>query len=217
MEERGQIPEGKRVLHDEHGLMVFESEPPPLHTTGYFPIGHINASAERFTELFNRVIEHPPFLSEKEHLALELYFSSFFQRPYPDTSGSRFLLLMMAVEALIEPEQRPPAAVKHVEQLIHLTKEATSLSDSERESLLGSLHWLRKQSISRAGRALAAERLGEATYDGMSAPDFFRHCYNLRSRLVHGETPAPTVDETGSAAATLELFVRDLLSTDVIE
>jgi hypothetical protein len=73
-------------------------------------------------------------------------------------------MLMMAVETLIEPARRSDAVRAHVEQLIALTKEA-DLPNAEKDSVVGSLNWLFDESISQAGRRLAA-RLGSRNYMG---------------------------------------------------
>jgi hypothetical protein len=95
-----------------------------------------------------------------------------------------------------------------VEHLIALTQ-AADLPDSERASLLGSLQWLRLQSIRHAGKALAAT-LGDRIHMDMTPSKFFDHCYELRSRLVHGETPLPERQEVDVSAAQLERFVAHL-------
>jgi hypothetical protein len=99
--------------------------------------------------------------------------------------------------------------------MIRLTQ-AADLPASEKSSLLGSLQWLRRQSIRQAGKALAAT-LGERTYMDMTPPKFFAHCYDLRSTLVHGETPLPKRQEVDVSAAQLERFVADLLSRELLD
>jgi hypothetical protein len=118
-------------------------------------------------------------------------------------------MLMMAVETLIEPARRSDAVRAHVEQLIALTKEA-DLPNAEKDSVVGSLNWLFDESISQAGRRLAA-RLGSRNYMGEPPAKFFTGCYDLRSRLVHGHYPRPVFGEVNARCAPLELFVSDLL------
>jgi hypothetical protein len=55
-----------------------------------------------------------------------------------------------------------------------------------------------------------------ATYSGMAPVKFFDHCYQLRSRLVHGQQPFPTSDEVSEVVAQLEVFVSDLLTTHLV-
>ncbi len=198
---------GSRVLNDVHGLMLYESEPPPHFTT-------IKAKALRgvpqthFERVFLRAVENFEELTDREELAIELFNSSFFQH----TSDSRFVVLMMAVEALLDPSPRSEAAVAHVASMIKATQDAGSLTGDERNSLLGSLKWLKAESISQAGRRLAGTHLGTRCYMEKEAPAFFTYCYGIRSRLVHGNAPFPTQDEVGFAVGELEQFVSDLLS-----
>jgi hypothetical protein len=85
-----------------------------------------------------------------------------------------------------------------------------------KSSLLGSLRWLRFQSIGQAGRALAAT-LGNRTYLDMTPSKFFAHCYDLRSRLVHRATSLPERREVDAAVPQLEQFVADLLSRELLD
>jgi hypothetical protein len=99
--------------------------------------------------------------------------------------------------------------------MINATEESASLSAEEKRSLLGSLTWLKCESINQTGRKLASDRLGDRKYMEKKAPAFFSYCYGIRSRLVHGEHPLPTQQEIGSVVAQLEVFVSDLLSGDL--
>ena len=147
--------------------------------------------------------------TEKETLALDLFNASFFQQ----TVDSRFVVLVMAIEALLDPRPRSAAAVTEVESMMKATLESQSLTPDEKKSLLGSLKWLKSESINQAGRRVAADRLGarRCTWTRKS-PTFFSYCYSIRSRLVHGENPLPTQEEVGSAVGQLEVFVSDLPS-----
>jgi hypothetical protein len=102
-----------------------------------------------------------------------------------------------------------------VDGFIEQTKES-AVQRSEKDSLIGSLKWLRDESITKAGQRLAREKLGDKCYEGRSAPDYFANIYSIRSRLVHGNVPFPTFEEINKVAATLEVFVSDLLTADKI-
>jgi hypothetical protein len=114
---------------------------------------------------------------------------------------------------LIEPAPRSDAVRIHVEQLIARTKEA-DLPTAEKDSVVGSLRSLMDESISQAGRRLAASLDGRIHMDQTPA-EFFRSCYELRSRLVHGYYPRPAVGEVNARCAPLELFVGDLLAGEL--
>jgi hypothetical protein len=66
----------------------------------------------------------------------------------------------MAIEALIEPVQKSPACVQRVDSFIRQIEES-SLEPAEKNSLIGSLRWLRDESINKAGQRLAREKLGD--------------------------------------------------------
>ncbi|TDA27855.1 MAG: hypothetical protein DSO00_06250 [Archaeoglobi archaeon] len=121
----------------------------------------------------------------------------------------------MAVETLLKPEPRFCAAKQHVDELIPLTNESTMLPKSEKNSLLGSLQELRKESIGQAGRKLA-KKLGDRKYLDRSAEDFFTYCYSLRSKLVHGKK-RPHREKVAEAVVNLESFVGDLLSGPLLQ
>jgi hypothetical protein len=119
-------------------------------------------------------------------------------------------MLMMAIETMLNLQDRDEATSAHVRELISLTQGA-ALPDSQKQSLLGSLEWMLQESISQSGRRLATT-LTSRTYMNQTPQKFFRTCYDLRSRLVHGATPRPDFDSVNTAAAQLELFVGHLLS-----
>lgn len=201
---------GQRVLNNTHGLMVFQSEPKPRFVSANAKVTR-GASPETFMSAFTQAITSQPEISERDFLAYTLFNASFFQ----PTADSRFLLLVMSIEALIEPALRSSDAQNHVESLITQT-ESSSLPAEERTSMLGSLHWLRRESINQAGKRLATERLGSRVYGDKTASEFFTHSYRMRSNFVHGNLPAPTFEEIGEVAAMLEVFVSDLLTSPVL-
>lgn len=201
---------GQRTLNNVHGLMVFQSDPRPRFASINVRMTR-GTSHEAFIAAFTEAIAQDPPIAERDLLAYTLFNASFFQ----PTSDSRFLLLVMAVEALIELAPRSADALTHVGSLIDQTKSST-LSADEKNSILGALCGLRKESISQAGRRLATERLGDRAYGGRPSADFFNYCYRLRSNLVHGNLPTPIFEEVGNAAAPLEVFVSDLLTSPIL-
>lgn len=202
---------GKRVLNNTHGLMVFSTNPKPNFVS-------INAkfirgtNADAFKAVLLKVIAKRPLLSEREQLAYSLFNSSFFQ---PGTD-SRFMLLVMAIEALIEPEARSTEVQKHVEKLLDQTRQS-NLEKNEIASLVGSLRWLLQESINQAGKRLVMSRLGDREYNNMSANKFFSHVYKMRNDLAHGNLPYPSFEDVGHICASLEVFVSDLLTCPIID
>lgn len=147
-----------------------------------------------------------PARSEGERIAYDLSSASFFARD-PD---ARFVLLMMACEALLEPKPRNELVRRCVDDLISLTQTA-GLPANDTQSIIGSLRWLYTESIGQAGRRLASGLIPRE-YMGKHPVHFFTECYALRSALVHGHAERPKAGEVGSHAASLEVFLQDLLS-----
>ncbi len=200
-------PPGQRVLNDVHGLAVFECEPPP-HFLWMGPVmGQISSPHERLAAGMRTAIEVGGLTPERQ-VAYDFLAASMSQR----SVDARFALLMIAVESLIEPQRRAPEVVQHVDSLIAATKES-GLPRGEVQSLVGSLEWLRSESIGQAGRRTVRQLSGRR-YNGEPPQRFFTQCYELRSRLVHGVHPLPTRDELNAHVAQLEVLVADLLCLD---
>lgn len=200
---------GERVLQDSAGLMVFESTPVPKFVSVGTMSVQLIRPAKRFESCFQAAIDHD--LSPRERLSVELFNASFFE----SSIDARFLTLMIAVEALLQPATREQHSKDHVDRLIALTRDALGIDDDEKESLLGSLRFLRKDSISRTGRNLANAMLAGRQYMELPPDEFFKHCYKLRSSLVHGS--APRREDIANAVSRLADFVSDLLAGPLLE
>jgi hypothetical protein len=198
-------PPSRRALNDVHGLMAFECEPAPtfLSVGPITPI--VRSPHERLVAAMNKAIESGG-LSEERQVTYDLFAASFGQQ----SADARFALLMMALESLIEPAPRPEESRRHVQSLIEATKQS-GLDKSEVDSIKGALSWLLNESIGQAGRRLA-RTLEPRKYKDEAPATFFTHCYETRSRLIHGLHPLPTRREIDALAAPLEVFVADLLS-----
>lgn len=197
----------ERILNDTYGIMVYETNPSPRFVTMQAD-AVIGTSREQLLRVFDFVLQQPILLSPRERLSIDVFNASFFQK----SEDVRFLLLVMAIEALLESERRSANALGHVEKLIEITNETKELTINEKESLRGSLLWLKNQSINCQGQKIAKDRLGSKLYSGKSPEGFFCYCYHLRSRLVHGDISDAVTKEIRSVVATLEVFVSDLLA-----
>jgi len=123
---------------------------------------------------------------------------------------------MVAVETLFDQNMRSKEVQEHLKELIHLTKVSSAISPDERNSLIGSLQSLNKESIGQAGRKLVT-CLGNRTYGEQKPHAFFTTCYEIRSKLVHGHVPRPTREEIASICVSLESFVGDLISHQLLD
>ena len=148
-------------------------------------------------------------LSDKQELAIELFCASGFDKPY----RSRFLTLMISLEALFEPSSRPDD-VRALISVLEQTTEDSSISPTQKASLLGSLRWLRTESIGQVGHRTARQLLGDGHYDGVSPGKYFRRMYDLRSRIVHTGAVPQDIDLL-HVINTLQQFVGDLLLASV--
>ena len=200
---------GRAVVNDVHGLQVFEEPRPYFARMDVAPLKGIQQ--ERVLKAIDVAAELGAVMSERNQLAYDLYSAATGET----SADARFALLMMAIETLLDPQPRSGQARSHVDALIAAT-ESSDLPPSEIHSLVGSLKWLHDESIGQAGRQLAAQ-LGDRTYMDESATKFFTNSYALRSRLVHGAYPRPEWRMVESRAGSLELFVRDLLSLDLLD
>ena len=203
---------GNCVLNDEYGLTVFQSNLTPQFTRLGNATYIIGVNQDRFIETFSQLIYFSPNLSERQHLALELFNSSFFS----NSSDTRFIILVMAIEALIERDYREEKSLEHINQLIEITENTKDLCRNEKSSITASLVTLRQRSIGSSGRRLVSEYLGGKKYANKKASDFFLYCYDIRSNLVHGNIQRASNEEVSRILATLELFVCDLLSAMLI-
>lgn len=157
---------GQQVLNDVHGLMTFECQPRPRFVSTSLDLG-VGRSAEHLAQKIAKAREIGASTSAVERLAYDLYSASFTLL----AADARFVMLMMAVETLIEPAPRSDAVRAHVKQLIVLTGQA-DLPSTQKDSVVGSLRWLMGESISQAGRRLAAT-LGDRIYMDQTPAKFF--------------------------------------------
>jgi len=198
---------GMRIVNDVHGLMTYTTNPP----LGFAQPPSVSILRHMQQDRFQTAIalaDKQSFVpTPRELLAFELYNASFFEL----TSAPRFICLVMAVEALLEPPLRSEKARAFVDRVL-ADLDDSGLDHEEKQSLLGSIKWLYCKSISATGRNLARERLPGRKYNGMRSDKFFNHCYDLRSKLVHGHGIRGDNSEVGQAAAYMEQFVADLLA-----
>jgi hypothetical protein len=200
-----QLLTDERHLNDAPGLSVYLSDPKPKFVA-LAPLVAIAKNPDNVKNTFVSGLTKGRPLTDRERVAFDLFFASFFQ-PSPDV---RFLLLIMAVEALIEPQLKSKEAVAYIDDFIKQIK-SSGIAEPEKSSLIGQLDdYVRHVSIGQGGKRLAEQILGSALYGDKPAPTFFSYCYGLRSDLVHGRTPP--LEEISRIGAPLEVFVSDLLT-----
>lgn len=194
---------GDRVLNDEHGLMIYESDPAPQGFIAVGPVSaYVSASRERLEAALATSAAHSA-TTRREDTAFELYSASFNAEP-----DARLLSLTMALETLMEQQPRHEATRALVDSFIEQARQADI---PDQESLIPALGNLKQESIGHAGKQLAATLDGR-TYGEYNPISLFQRAYELRSALTHGHVPRPTRQEVEGVAAPLELLVGHLIA-----
>jgi hypothetical protein len=202
---------GVPMLNDVHGLLTFEHTDAPPRFLRVGPItGMVSSPHRRLDAALERVVR-----AERYDHASAAGLRHLRGSMSETNADARFMLLMMAVESLLELRPRSAPAQALVRELIAQVR-SSELERSEIDSIVGSLQWLEQDSISRTGRELA-KRLRPRTYGGQDPVAFFTDCYKLRSGLAHGADPRPSRTEIDRRAARLEPFVAHLISGPLLE
>lgn len=195
---------GARAYNDIPGLQVLSQSPQPVFFRGQ-ATGIAGKSGDNIAAHVRKAFSQHAEPDERSLLACEMYAASRFM----PSEDSRFLMLMIAVEALIEAGTRSAAQVEAIDGLVeHLA--SLSLSEEERRALTQTIAGLKSESINSAGKRLAVA-LGDRKYAGKSPKGFFRDCYEARSALVHGNLGRPGAETIRGLIGPLERFVRDLV------
>lgn len=196
---------GCPVRNDIHGIDIYEHVE-KLRFVNVHGEVKLSKHPPKLVDTFQREYLHTRHLTEKQVLACEIYASSFF-----DVSPrSRFITLVTVVEALLEPLKRANEVEALVEEFKAKTRQST-IDQSTRDSIIGSLERLRHQSISQAGCALAGRLIPDKLFDRQSSADFFTRCNELRSQVLHrGKIEDGLVDMLDLVNVT-EGFVAKLL------
>ncbi len=202
---------GCPIRNDAYGIDIYE------HIDGIKFVAvniedRVGKQPPNLIHTFEREFLNGRHITEKQTLACELYSGSFF-----DVSArSRFITLVMVIEALLDPARRPEPVKILIKKLETIAREST-VDDSIKESIIGSLRMLNYESIGQAGRMLALRLLPDQLYDGQSSSTFFKQCYNLRSQILHSGAIKDEKLDILALANTLELFVSQLLLASLNE
>jgi hypothetical protein len=199
------IAPGRRALNDPPRLWAYEAGPEePIFLSPNAVTGLVSSPHTALETAMAEAVATGG-LSQENQVAYSLFSGSFGLAP-----EARFALLMAAVEAMMDAEKRPDEALGLIEQWKEQAR-ASTLAPDDATSLINAMTFLRTESISVTGQKLAA-KLEPKQYSSLAPVKFFKRCYALRSRLMHGVHPIPTPAELGPAAANLERFVADLLA-----
>jgi hypothetical protein len=198
-----------KIRNNTHGLIAYPSTEQPVFVAleNFDKSFVVLLPLDRLEQAFAAAIAVNHILTDRERVAFSLFNASFFQ----STAEGRFLLLVMAVEVLIDPSDESPEVRQKIEEFITDLDNST-IDEEDKESLAERLGYLRRESIGKAGRRLVKDRLAGRIYENKPAHKFFTESYKLRSQLVHGHEPFPTFQEVNIKAALTQEFVSDLLT-----
>lgn len=202
---------GDRVIFDDPGLLVFETEPTPIFVNSV--MGNMTLKLERRHERIAQRAKdshkRDRLWGKQKTLAYRLVHTALIDSN-PET---RHILLVTAVEAMLEHQDRPRPELDELDEFL---KQVRAWTDDKRpkKRVVEILREARKEeSINRAG-AEQISRLLDGTYFDKAAGEFFKYVYNLRSGLVHRERPGrprPQIDEIQRVFTALVQFVLDVL------
>tara|TARA_R110000787_G_scaffold146062_1_gene259807 strand:- start:14235 stop:15125 length:891 start_codon:yes stop_codon:yes gene_type:complete len=199
--------QGVRIIEDIHGISAYSEEYP----VACFSISAASLVSPRgakylMDEVFT-ILSSEHYLDAQIKLSMELLTSSFFE----SSPRARFLTLVLSAEAILAPDHRSLKVKKLIDELKSHAK-SSDITQQEKDSILGSLNYLYRDSISQSLRKMAATHLTYNVYDGLASEQFIKKCYDARSKLVHTGSVDASKYNIDTLAANLEVYMKDLLT-----
>ena len=187
------------LLDDNLGLTVYE-DAGRVGFVGIPPVQFQVASpAARVLSEWSDALAGAVPASEPVSVSFDLWSSSRSE----SSSRARLLLLVMAIEALVQQQARSSSEVALVEEFLTQVR-TSSLHKDSKDRLCSGLSLLRREGIGTSCHAAVAKRLGG------DAGKTFRTCYRLRNVIAHGGQ-APDVHTLVNEANQLEPIVKTFL------
>lgn len=194
---------GHPVVNDVHGLMTLPADT-KVAVQRVEATGHVSHQIDGLL----RAIGSPH--NTEQRSAQRLAFDLFSAAKVATSVDASFMLLMMAVESLMQPFDRS----REVQALVARLKAevgAAALARDDEDRLLSVVGGLKRASLTQQGERLA-ESLGDRTYMRMQPVQFFKHCYKVRGRVAHGDAERPAQGLMTQLVGGLEQFVADLIA-----
>ena len=198
---------GVKLIDDIHGVSVYSEKYPTM-------IGSVGATAlinarpvDFFVDEISQLVSIADTFNPKILLAMELITASIFET----THRTRFLTLVLAVESILEIDERPEDVQELVEKIIEITGNS-GVDHATKKSIIGSLKLLKKESTSRSLRKQSLRYLRDKEYGGLNSERFIKKCYEARSQLVHTGKVNEEKYNINTLAANLEMYLKDLIS-----
>ncbi|RJK92511.1 hypothetical protein [Vallicoccus soli] len=195
---------GIPVYRDSWDIMVFPSEPSPQFSSATAS-GHI-VVGETVLRASVAAAMGGDSLNEVDEVAFDLFTASLRSSHLADV---RVVLLVMAVECLIERRQRPQATVKYLTELVERTSRNSALEASEREALSNALRSLAYESTTKGAKTLAQQVNAGSHAEEPTA--LVAEAFKMRHSLVHGGR-RPDLERVRYVGANLEPMVGELIA-----
>jgi hypothetical protein len=193
---------GATVYRDSWDVLVFPSTPAPRFSS-MSAEGQVSSPP---TVALASLAASAEITAPLDEVAFDLFSASMRSAHLADV---RLVLLVMAIECLVQPMQRSLEAQGHLDALIRTTLDNEALPKDEREPIANALRGLRWQSI-RSGARRVAQELDVNRY--LEEPtSLIVEAFTLRNGLVHGQS-RPDLERVGYVAANLERMVGDLIA-----
>lgn len=194
---------GFTVLRDSWDVLVFRSEPQPRFISIF---GEVEKSSPVEVVKASIAGAHRVSADPVNEVAFDLFTASMRSSYVAD---ARLVLLVMAIECLVERVKRPEVTCEHIEQLVRDTLGNDALDERERESLANALRSLRNESTRQAARMLS-DQLDPGLYPEEPTA-LIKEAFDMRNALVHGRS-RPDLNRVRYVGANLERVVGDLIA-----
>ncbi len=191
--------QGQQALSEIHGFQIYNEEPKPKFISVRATLS-ASRPAQTFVDSVLRAMALADKIKPKEKLAIEIYNAAHFE----SSQESRFISLITAVECLAKPEKLPSPIPELVDELLNKSTYSEKLLPGVRDSFLGRLQELKKESIGKACERTIRETLGE------QQAKTFKIYYSERSKLVH-EGSVGSNFNTIEEVEKLDKLVADLI------
>jgi hypothetical protein len=192
------------LYRDRLGVSIFEENGCTRFVSMGSPSVSVSSKLSPFISEWNCAPKTS--ISLRNLIAYELYASSRFE----SSSRARFLLLVMAVEALGCQMERAADELSVIDKLLEQVQIA-ELPESRRNALMNGIRGLKKVSIGETCRRLISQAMDCSAVTDTDAASHFRDCYKVRGKIVHsGKTPAPS--QLSNESNRLEKTVRELIA-----
>ena len=198
--------QGIRLLADSQRLMVVEEADVPTMFMGGAAHGFVPAARSHLEAALKHEFNSQP-VNARRQISYSLFAASHTTRN-PEV---RLLLLVMAIEVLVEDELRSTEECEALDSAIANIRANPKLTQPKKDSLLGGLSRAKYRSVMGGGADLVRTLSGRM-YGEYEPVKLFKEAYKTRSDLVHGNMPRPDLERVRSLGANLELMVSHLIA-----